>query len=479
MNSLTLSRPHVLAIFLLVMPGRPTIADTSFTSTHVFRGYPVSGPHYEDSSGLLHQKGMVQQQPELADDPRATGQLTSWTDMDYQPDGTATLSGHAYLEVGIWDATGTNFTPIGGVWALRISGVGQSNGNAQFAMTGYGIGGDIERMRFSETVTVIEGPIIPRIVGSGTIKAAPVNTRAVVDDFADNCFTWPACGVGPVPNPYPPGTFFASETNQQLTIGGTWPATTPRFTDSAAWADLPHTWGVSAGQTLEARVDVIALSQSASGTALALYYSSGQAYFVLAGRNFIALKKEEWLGFAPFRAVQATIKDTNIVLSLSLTPVGGNVVLTGKVLDKATGAVIAQVVATDTPASDPTLSASELAEVTGGRVWQGIVTDPVGAPHSSGIVPAIFVAQESETAPVTAFATFDNLEFRTYEVPQVGYERALRLFWPDTGMSFVIEGASKPEGPYFPIQNLDLPDMQYFTVPANGPQGFFRLQQAP
>ncbi len=473
---LTFSRFRALATLLLATAGLPTRGDTNFTSTGWLLAAPLPGITVTNSSGQVYLKGNAHVVRMESDNGLIAGRLQAWMDLAYQADGTALFSGPAYGEVGTWDA-GTNFIPAGGVWALNYSGVARADGSSQYSMTGHGIGGNIEGLRVSGTAkrAAPGGPTDPYLI-SGMIKAAPVNTREVVDDFANNRFTWPACGVGPVPNPDPPGTFFASETNQQLTIGGTWPATTPRIIDSVAWADLAHPWAASAGQTLEARVDVIALSQTASATALGLYYTSGQAYFVAVGRNFIALEKEEWLGLAVFRVVQAPIKDTNIVLSLALTPVGGNVVLTGKVLDKANGDVIAQVVATDTPASDPTVSASELAQMTGGRLWQGIVADPVGAPHSSGIAPAIFVGQESDTAPVTAFATFDNLELRTYEVPQIGLERAVRLSWPDTGVNGAVESAPCVEGPWLPVLGTDLPGMRQITVPATDRMKFFRLQ---
>lgn len=480
MNILTRSRSTALAVFLLVMAGLATKAETSFTSEHIFTGIPFIGPSYNDSSGLLHLKGIVQQQPELANDPRATGRLTSWTEVDYQSDGTAIRSGHGYLEVGMWDAARTNFTPSGGLWALNIRGVIQTNGDTQFTMTGYGIGGDIERMRFTETVTMIPGPMVTRFLGSGTIKSAPVDIREVVDDFADNHFTWRHYGVGAAG--FPTGTFFASETNQQLTIGGIWPRTTSTPMDATAWANPDHDWAVSDGQTFEARVDVLALSPTAAGVQLALWSASGgaQAYYVLVGRNGIALAKLQWSGLAVFRGLHGSIRDTNIVLSLALTPVGNNVVLTGKVLDKDSGKVIAQVVATDTPASDPTLSAIQLAALFGGRVWQGgVVRDQIGSPFTSGAAVLISVHQESEVAPVTAFATFENLEHRTYEVPQVGIERAVRLSWPSTGMPFAVEAAPTIQGPWLPVVDPVLPGMQYFTVPANDQMGLFRVQQAP
>jgi hypothetical protein len=433
-----------------------------------------------NGSGQVALKGNVHVVRNLADDARVTGRLHAWMDLAYQADGTALFSGPAYLEVGTWDAAGTNFTPSGGAWALNYSGVAQADGSSQYSMAGYGIGGNVEGLRFTATATRAApgGPTEPYL-GSGTIKPAPVNTRVGVDDFADNNFTWPGHGVGP--NGANTGTFFARETNAQLTIGGTWPSTTHSPMDSSAWADLYHDWAVSAGQTVEARVDVIALSQTAGGTALALWHTRGsaQAYFVVVGRNSIAIAKEEGLGMAFFCGVQATIKDTNIVLSLALTRVGANVVLTGKVLNKDNGAVIAQAVATDTQASDPTLSASELAQLTGDRVWQRIVTDPVGPPFTSGSAPLILVYQESDVAPVTAWATFANLELRTYEVPQVAMERAARLTWPDTGMNFGVEAAPTVQGPWLPVQDPVLPGLEQKVFPANDLMKFFRLQQAP
>jgi len=448
-------------------------ADTNFTSTGWLHSVPLPGITCTNSSGQVYLKGNAHIARFESDNPCVTGRLQAFMDLAYQTDGTALFSGPAFSEVGTWDSAGTNFIRTGGVWVLSYSGTVQADSSVQYSMAGYGIGGNIEGLRISVTATRANSEPTTPYLASGTIKPAPVNTRVVVDDFADNNFTWPGGAVGPVPNPNPPGKFFASETNQQLTIGGTWPSPTPRYVDSAAWADLLWPWRVSAGQTLEARVDVIALSHDASGAALGLYYSSGEAYIVFVGRNYITIGKGEWLGVAHFRAVQASVKDTNIVLSLSLTPVGGNLVLTGKVLDKATGAVIAQVVATDTPASDPTLSASKLAEVTGGRVWQGIVTDPSGAPHTSGIAPAIFVGQESDTN-VTAFGTFDNLELRAYEVPQLGIEPAVRISWPITSQNYRPQWAPTLQGPWQEIPDQTIPEMNQVTVPSGGNMRFFK-----
>jgi hypothetical protein len=481
MNMFTLSRSHVpaglLPLILLGLAGLPGRAATNFTATGWLQAVPLPGIACTNSSGV-YLKGNVHVVRIFSDEPVARGRLQAWMDLAYQPDGSAIFSGPARSEVGNWD--GTNFTPSGGVWSLNYSGVVHVDGSSQYSMAGYGVAGNIEGLRLSATMTrANQDPTTPYL-GFGTITPAPVTTRVVVDDFADNQFTWPAKGVGP--NGAFTGTFYASETNQQLTMGGTWTNTSSSPVDATAWADLEHAWSVPAGQSVEARVDVIALSPTAAGVQLALWGPTGsaQAYYVLVGRGGIALAKLQWNGLAIFRAVQASIKDTNIVLSLVLTPVGDNVVLMGKVLDKDSGGVIAQVVATDTPASDPTLSASEVAALLGGCVWpRDIATDLVGPPLTSGAAPLISVHQESDVAPVTAFATFDNLECRTYEVPQVGIERAVRLSWPNTGMPFAVEAAPSIQGPWLPVEGPVLPGMQYCTVPANDQMGFFRLQYGP
>jgi hypothetical protein len=155
------------------------------------------------------------------------------------------------------------------------------------------------------------------------------------------------------------------------------------------------------------------------------------------------------------------------------------VVLTGKVLDKQTGAVLCQQRYVDTPAADPSLSPAELAAITGGRVWPDWGADPAGAPWKNGNSACLFVFQDTDGTKPSATATFDNLEFFKYEIPRIGIEPAVRLTWPDTGMNFGIEAAPSVNGPWSPVQNSVPPGFQQITVPQNGPMQIFRLQQAP
>jgi len=236
---------------------------------------------------------------------------------------------------------------------------------------------------------------------------------------------------------------------------------------------------VQSGQTIEARVDLVSLSQTATTSLLAIYHQDGQAYVLSVATNSITIWKQYLPGNACFRIDKVTLRNTNVVLVLALTPVGQNVVVTARVLDKDNGAVLYQGSIVDTPASDPTLTQSQVAQLTGGRLWQDIRTDPSGAPWTSGTAPLLGVFQDTDGTKPPAEATFDNLEFRTYEVPQIALERAVRLTWPDTGTSYLIEAAPTVQGPWLPFQDSVLPGMQQMTAPANGSMKFFRLIQAP
>jgi hypothetical protein len=473
-STLRFSAPMLaLSLFLVALPAG---AATSFTTTNWVAAVPLPGIPCTNGLGQVYLKGNVHVHRVVSAEARIAGRLQAWMDLAYQTNGTAIFGGPAYGELGTWDAAGTNFTPSGGVWDLKYSGVAQADGSDQVHMVGYGIGGAIEGLRVEIRATKGPGapfdPTVPYVSSSGTIKPAPVNTTNVVDNFYDNRFTWTGFGAGN-------GTFTAIETNQQLTLRGTWHSPTATLTDWTAWANPNRPWAVQSGQTIEARVDLVSLSQTATSALLAIYHQDGQAYALGVGTNSIAIWKQYLPGNACLRLDQVSIKTTNVVLSLALTPVGQNVVVTARVLDKDNGAVLYQGSIVDTPASDPTLTQAQVAQLTGGRLWQDIRTDPSGAPWTNGTAPLLGVFQDTDGTKPPAEATFDNLEFRTYEVPQVALERAVRFSWPDTGMSYLIEAAPTVQGPWLPFQDSVLPGMQQMTAPANGSMKFFRLIQAP
>jgi hypothetical protein len=275
-HALTLSRSLALTAFLLVLAGMATNADTSFTSTGWLTAVPLPGITVTNSSGQVYVRGNAHVVRLQADDPRVTGRLEAWMDLAYQPDGSARFSGPAYCEVGTWDSSGTNFTPTGGAWTLNYSGVLQADGSAQYNMAGYGIGGAIEGLRISVAATrASPGDATTPYLASGTIKPAPLDIRQVVDDFDDNHFdtdVWPSTGGGS-------GRLSIIETNQQLTLAGTWSTPTDIVIDHTAWVSAHQSWSVPDGQMVELRADLASLSPAGSAcAALGLYNSSGLGF---------------------------------------------------------------------------------------------------------------------------------------------------------------------------------------------------------
>jgi hypothetical protein len=460
-----------LLLFLVALPAG---AATSFTTTNWVAAVPVPGILCTNGLGQVYLKGNVHVHRVVSAEARIAGRLQAWMDLAYQSNGTAIFGGPAYAELGTWDPAGTNFTPSGGVWDMKYSGVVQADGSDQLHLVGYGIGGAIDGLRVELTATKGPGaPFDPTVpyVSSGTIKPAPVNTSVVVDDFAAGPFNWPLYGAGT-------GTFTATKSNQQLTLGGTWRSPTWNLSDTTAWAALYRNWSVPDGQTIEVRVDLVSLNQSVTAAALGLYHADGQAYILTKAANWIAFWKQN-SALACFRADRVTTSNTNSVLVLALTPVGQNVVLTGKVLDKQSGTVLYQTNVVDTPASDPTLSQAQLAQLTGCRVWHDFGPDPAGAPWKNGNSFCLLVGQDTDGTLPAAAATFDNLELRTYEVPQIAIERAMRITWPATSGSYAVEAAPSVQGPWLPANDQLPPGVQQMTFPANGSMMFWRLIQAP
>ncbi len=461
----------------LLFAALPAGADTSFTTTNWVAGVPVPGIQYTNSSGLVYLKGNVHIHRVLSSDARIAGRLTAWMDLAYQADGTALLVGPAYVEPGNWDATGTNFTPSGGVWNLKYTGVAQADGSDVVHFVGYGIGGTIEGLRMECTATKGPGarfdPTVP-YVASGTIKPAPINSSLIVDDFEDG--DWPAWddpgGGTRMPS--------FSETGGRFTIHCDWTGvSTINPFNTLAWVGHDRAWTVPNAQTLELRADLVDLNPAADCAVLAFAVQPGGPNFILLkGHTWLMLLKQNQVAIAALCGDKVTTPDTGVVMSLALTGGSTNLVLTARVFDKAEPRIVLyERTYLDTPASDAVLSSQQIAALIGGSV-PGFGSDP-GPAWKSGQRVWLGVWQLTDGTKPPAEAAFDNVELRTYEVPQVGIERAVQLSWPDTGMNFTVEAAPTLQGPWLPVLNSAPPGCQQKTVPQSGPMQFFRLQQAP
>ena len=468
---------RILLAVPLLLAAFPSGAATNFTGTGWLAGVPVPGILCTNGSGQAYLKGNVHMIRILADnDPRIPGRLQAMPDVAFQPDGTRQFTGTAYSQIGTWDSAGTNFTASGGVWDLLYRGVTQTNGSIHYDMVGYGMGGPIDGLRTEITADRGPGaPFDPSIPYqfSGTIKPAPLNTCVVVDDFNDPPLTgWDGGGVSRMP--------VLSETNGHFTINCDWTGvTTINPINTLAWAGHDQTWTVSDAQTVELRAELVALNPAADSANLAFAVQQGGPNYVLQkGHNWLVLVKQNGVAFAVLCGARVATPDTGVEMSLALTKVGQNLLLTARVFEKtAPTNLLAQLSYLDTPASDQVLSSQDIADLIGANVL-GFGPDP-GPFWTTGQRAWLGIWQYTDGTKPAAEAIFDNVQLCTYEVPPVGIERSVRVSWPATGQSYMLQWASAPQGPWQSVPDWTLPGMNQTTVPASGIMRFVRLILAP
>jgi hypothetical protein len=169
----------------------------------------------------------------------------------------------------------------------------------------------------------------------------------------------------------------------------------------------------------------------------------------------------------------------NVILSLAVTRMNPDLIVTARVLDKAdpTTVLFAHSVV-DTPSSDPTLDRSQY-EAVAGVDLQDLVPDAAERPPTTFCV-YLGVSQITDGKQPTPTATFANLEMLTYEVPPLSIARAVQLTWPAAGgVNYTVEGAPTVQGPWLPVQPAAMPGMRQMNLPLSGPGQFFRLVEAP
>lgn len=151
-----------MGLLLSSLLSAPAPAQTiPFTATGWVNGVLAPGILCTNGSGQLLIRGNVHTARVQGTDPRFTGQALIISQGGNNADGTFSMQDTSYLQVGTWDAAGTNFMPMGGMWEMNWRGVMQTNFSMQLNQTGYGSGGTIEGLRLEETVTrgPASGPI--------------------------------------------------------------------------------------------------------------------------------------------------------------------------------------------------------------------------------------------------------------------------------------------------------------------------------
>ncbi len=468
---------RVATATVLLLAALPVAAaDTPYTATGWVNGLLAPGITSTNTSGQVFVRGNVHTVRVQSSDPRLTGSRLVFVNGDYQADGTASLQGTVYQQVGTWDAGETHFTASGGLWEISYRGVMQTDNSLQLHLVGSGSGGTIDGLRVEETLTraAASGPMDPTVpyLYTGTLKPPPVNTTQILDNFNDNkLIGWSQYGSGSL-----------LETNHQLTLRAHFPGVVTKHIHSTFFmvSKDGSNFGLDQGKTKELRVALVRLDEQATNFA-GLGFGSGSGIYVFhKGRDCLALTK--WLGpwedFALFYYEKALVRNTNIILSFALTRAQTNVILTGRVLDQENpDTVLYERTFVDTPQADPALTSAELEALSGLRLR--FVPDVKAPPYTSENV-GLLLWQYTDGQQPAAEAIFDNLELRTYEVPLVGIERAVRLSWPaSAAIHYAVEGAPTVQGPWLPVQEPVTSGMNQMAVPANALIQYFRLRQAP
>jgi hypothetical protein len=355
----------------LLLAALPASADSPFTATGWLTGVPVPGILYTNQAGQIYFKGNVHVLRLESAEPRIAGRLQAMPEVALQADGTRRFTGTAYSEVGTWD--GTNFTRTDGVWDLKYHGVTQADGSVQYDIAGYGVGGTIDSLRIGAAATRAAGatfdPTIPYLV-SGTTKPAPVTTRVLVDNFSGALTGWEGGGGSRMPTVY--------LTDGHCAINCNWtgiPTANP--INTLAWAGHHWPWTASEAQTVELRAELVGLNPAADAATLAVaFQKGGPNYVLLKGHRWLMLLKHNEAAKAALCGASLVTPDTGVVMSLALTRVGQNLVLTARIFDKAApGNLLGQLSYLDTPVSDTALSSQEVADLVGGNV-PGFGPDP-------------------------------------------------------------------------------------------------------
>lgn len=467
-----------LLLGLATPNGQAATGVTSYTSTGYYLGVPYPGDTLAFAPDNVHVRNMLSLKRVQSSDARLTRRVTVLTHGYYHPDGSGTIYGTWTGEVGTWDLSdpaNPKFTATAGFWEGSWQGLMEANGSWEIKILGRGTGGAVDGLEMSETATRGPGPIpdpaIP-ISYTGIVGPAGALNVQVIDDFDDGDVSDWGLNINA-------GTGQVISLNQQLTVRGNWRGVrTHQVPQTGAWAILPRSWKVEDGQTIELRVDVVGLSETARHADLWFWdQSSGHGYAVLLGKDYLAFDKTIGGRAAILGWDFAAVKHTRVVLALALTAAGDNLILTVRVFDKDNqNALLYERSVVDTPAADPAIPNAEIKE----KLGMDLAFDPdrAGRPQMSGAWVSLGLFQYTDGTLEPAEATFDNLELRTYDVPLLAIDKAVRLQWPASAFPFTVEGAPAVQGPWRPVIEpvFENGGVKQMTVPSSDAMRFFRLK---
>ncbi|MCL4178541.1 MAG: hypothetical protein KJ072_12470, partial [Verrucomicrobia bacterium] len=237
------------------------------------------------------------------------------------------------------------------------------------------------------------------ILALALIVATTVSGQArVLDDFDDNTKTdW-------TDFTFVPGFGLPVETGGQFRFDLP-PAGQDIFTASQKTSEV---FELKEGRTLEFRVDLAASSGEDSYAVLAFIPNTGGnnpgtlgGYGLAKDPTDVLITKGVQKYFVADDSVSAELKNEDITLVLTLVVQGGNVTITGKVIDRSDGSVIWERPVVDTPAAD---------------VMEDGTDDPA-APYITTGYFTLYCYQQFNAAITSYTVTYDNAEVFVTDAP--------------------------------------------------------------
>jgi hypothetical protein len=238
-------------------------------------------------------------------------------------------------------------------------------------------------------------------------------------------------------------------------------------------------WNLADGQTLECQVDLVRISENTTNVAELWIGDSGGNYLVTLGQDTVSLGKYVSDTTLFWWDNSVHLPRTNVVLYMALTRDKANLIITVRVLDKANqNAVLFVRSFVETPGVDPSVTTGEF-RTNSGITTMTLVSDP-GPPVFSGDYGYVGVFQFTDGHQPPVEAIFDNFLLRLHDEPPLNIARAVQLTWTSpAGVNYRVWAAPTVEGPWLPVQELEMPGMQKLTVPASGAAQFFRVLEGP
>ncbi len=233
-------------------------------------------------------------------------------------------------------------------------------------------------------------------------------------------------------------------------------------------------------QTLELRVDLIEINQKGVWAGMDFVWLSAiYGYGLLMDQDNIALGKFNLTGSptAWFFHEHPALKSKQVTMILAFTRAGSELRINVRVLDKENAdAVLFDRTVTDTPKADPVLpNRAVIGQIAG--------PDTAGTPWPllSGPDGVALIMQWTDRVNATqgpAQATFDNIEVRRYDAPQLTIEPAVIVSWPDLPGNWILESSGNLDGPYsaLPLSPSSVVgSRRQLAVPTSDQTRFFRL----